>query len=225
MSFLHSPFEPPIAFSLKSSQDLSKESIYIEEDEICSNSLSEKRKIQFTLGRLAARSALQISGYTEVFPLLKGSDGEVIWPSGFVGSLSHTGDIAVAAVTKKNISSGLGIDIEPAFSARDIKIFDRILVERERAWVHKGKNQSDTFYRGLRIFSAKEACFKAFFTATSQKLGYKDAVFSWIDDSSTLQGTLQKDTNVFPKGFTFTCISLLDKGYILSGITLPTESA
>jgi enterobactin synthetase component D len=209
---------------VKTSQDRYSESLYLEEEEILSNSLSEKRKIQFTLGRLAARSALQKSGYTDAFPLLKGPDGEVVWPSEYIGSLSHTGEIAVAAVTGKNISSGLGVDIEPALNTRDIKIFDRILVERERAWVHKGANQSDVFYRGLRIFSAKEACFKAFFTATSLKLGYKDAVFSWIDGTSTMKGTLQKDTSKFPKGFTFTCVSLLDKGYMLSGISLPTAS-
>jgi enterobactin synthetase component D len=221
LSFLHSPFESHVSFSVKTSQDLFNESLYIEEEEILSNSLSEKRKIQFTLGRLAARDALQKSGFTAPFPLMKGSDGEVIWPSGYIGSVSHTGEIAVAAVTRKDISLGLGIDIEPSLHSRDIKIFDRILVERERAWVHKGTNQTEICYRGLRIFSAKEACFKAFFAATSLKLGYKDAVFSWIDGSSTFKGTLQKDTKMFPQGFTFTCVSLLDKGYMLSGITLP----
>ena len=48
----------------------------------------------------------------EIVPILKGRDGEPIWPFDIVGSISHKDAIAVAAVGKKKRYKGIGVDIE-----------------------------------------------------------------------------------------------------------------
>ena len=55
-----------------------------------------KRRREFTETRLLAHEALRRIGYDG--PILKGSDGELLWPSGIVGSLSHCPSLCVAAV-------------------------------------------------------------------------------------------------------------------------------
>lgn len=52
-------------------------------------------------------------------PLLKGSDGEPLWPSGIVGSLSHCPSLCVAAVASAERIRAVGVDVDDSDGLSD----------------------------------------------------------------------------------------------------------
>lgn len=191
-----------------------------EERGLLSDKASEKRRIEFTLGRLAARAALLSFGFEESFPLLRGEGGDVLWPDGFTGSISHSSSSAAAIVARKDSVSGLGLDIEKLSPEKDIKIFYRIMLPEERAWVYESKE--NTYERALKIFSVKEACFKAFYSATSVKLRYHDVSLNWADEISGFTGILLLDTPSIKQDYLFSCKCEVLGEFIVSYMLLPS---
>ena len=62
-------------------------------------------------GRLAATACLEQLGATK--PIVgSGWGGEPLWPAGFIGSISHSKRLSVAAVAKQEDFMAVGIDIE-----------------------------------------------------------------------------------------------------------------
>ena len=73
--------------------------------------MNPQRRALFQLGRHCARVALSKHELNRVeLPVGQGRAPE--WPPGFVGSISHTHDLALAAAGPANVVSGLGVDIE-----------------------------------------------------------------------------------------------------------------
>lgn len=70
-----------------------------------------KRQAEFYFGRLVARKALSELGIVES-EVRVGASREPVWPSGAIGSISHTHALAAAAVLPAGKCSGVGIDIE-----------------------------------------------------------------------------------------------------------------
>lgn len=52
-------------------------------------------------------------------PILKGSDGEPLWPSGIVGSLSHCPSLCVAAVASAERIRAVGVDVDDSDGLSD----------------------------------------------------------------------------------------------------------
>jgi len=190
-----------------------------EERSLLSEKASEKRRIEFTLGRLAARAALLSLGFEESFPLLRGEGGDVLWPDGFTGSISHSSSSAAAIVASKEHVSGLGLDIEKLSPEKDIKIFDRIMLPVECAWVYEFKES--VYERALKIFSVKEACFKAFYSATSVRLRYHDVVLNWEEENHGFFGILLVDIPDFKVKHRFYCRCEVMGQFIVSSMSLP----
>ena len=65
-----------------------------------------KRKTEHLAGRIAAVHALRERGYSAPPPV--GDQGQPVWPPGLYGSISHSGNRAVAVVSRAPI----GVDIE-----------------------------------------------------------------------------------------------------------------
>ncbi|MCX6126918.1 MAG: 4'-phosphopantetheinyl transferase, partial [Proteobacteria bacterium] len=73
---------------------------------------SWKRKREFAAGRLAAKKALASFGVVaDVIPQCQ--SGLPVWPSGSVGSISHSSTHACAIASDTTSFKSLGIDIEP----------------------------------------------------------------------------------------------------------------
>src|SRR6185503_18375584 len=75
-----------------------------------------KRQAQFRAGRYCAMLAIQaLHGGS---PMLVGRDanGAPLWPEGVVGSITHTDDVAAAAVASAADVLSLGIDTERIMS-------------------------------------------------------------------------------------------------------------
>jgi 4'-phosphopantetheinyl transferase EntD len=72
-----------------------------------------KVRRQSGAARVAARQLLSAFGLPDA-ALPRSASGAPVWPSGYVGSLAHDADIAVAAAASIDRFLALGIDVEPA---------------------------------------------------------------------------------------------------------------
>jgi 4'-phosphopantetheinyl transferase EntD len=111
----------------------------------------DSRRAAFTAGRTAARQALSRLGWP-VTGLSPAADGPPDWPAGLVGSISHGGDWAFAAVARATDLAALGVDVEPAAS-----------VGEDLRPELTGPADSLTGATLTEVFVAKEAAYKALF--------------------------------------------------------------
>ncbi len=120
------------------------------------------RQAAYSTGRVLARALLAECGATPG-PLLRRPDSRLPdWPEGFVGSITHSGTLCLAAVAPGARYGGLGIDLEPDQPTRRA-IERHVLREAERAWVDAAASDEGERRRWTRLFfSAKEAVYKAF---------------------------------------------------------------
>jgi 4'-phosphopantetheinyl transferase EntD len=130
------------------------------------SSLLEARR-QSGAARRVARSLLARLGSSPCV-IVKDASGAPIWPPGFIGSLAHDADVAVAAVARardRDLSS-LGIDIErnEPLSA-EMAALVATPAERRRDEGHA---------LSPLLFVVKEAVFKATFPMDGQFLDFQD---------------------------------------------------
>lgn len=132
----------------------------------------ESRRQEFVTGRLCARRALRELGIQEA-AIPSGSDGEPLWPSGIVGSITHCTSYCASAVARADAVLALGIDAEPNAPLPD-GVLDAITSPRERA----GLTQLRDVCVDRLLFSAKEAVYKACFPWLRCRLSFEDAEIS-----------------------------------------------
>ncbi|NDV53957.1 4'-phosphopantetheinyl transferase [Salipiger sp. PrR003] len=126
-----------------------------------------KRQAEFAGGRLAARAALRQLGLRDV-AIPKGADRAPVWPEGVVASITHTEGLCLAMAARARDWRGLGIDLEVDRPMRSELI-------RSIASVPELARLSPMpFSRaGVRIFSAKEAAYKAQYPLTGALFGFE----------------------------------------------------
>ncbi len=121
-----------------------------------------KRIAEFLAGRYCASRALNAAGCGERFELGIGRDGSPVWPSGLVGSITHTSHMAVAVVVRQSEFRGIGIDCEPIMTSRSAEDIAPIVIP-EAAEVTLARNASASLeWRTFvtAVFSAKESVYK-----------------------------------------------------------------
>jgi 4'-phosphopantetheinyl transferase EntD len=159
---------------LRSSEDDPMPALLPPEDAILGPRAVDRRRRSFALGRAAARHALAELGIEPV-AIGRRAGGEPEWPTGMVGTISHSGDLAVAVVGWQTDYAGLGVDLEqlsPGLSERASRM---VCTPTELAWLEQ---EPDGRLRTM-LFSAKEAVFKATFPITGVWLGFGDAELTW----------------------------------------------
>lgn len=127
-----------------------------------------KRRREFAAGRRAARAAMAELGLPSA-PVLVGPQREPLWPEGLTGSIAHCATLCIAAVSQTHQS--LGIDLETA-SPLPADLEEIVCTKAERAWLDMLSPET----RGLaakKIFSAKEAIYKAQYPLTGQVIGFE----------------------------------------------------
>jgi len=123
--------------------------------------LAPARRVGFVGGRVALRAALAALGARDVGPILATARGAPALPAGFVGSVSHKREVAVAIVAAADDPprTTVGIDVEiPRVFRYDIS--DRVLTPGERATLGalaEPARAAELLFR----FAAKEAIYKA----------------------------------------------------------------
>ncbi len=178
-----SPFPEFISFYC--SQNLHDQEFLLlsEEHAIAESFGSQKRREEFTLGRICAHRALSRFGLESV-PILRNSETrEPCWPNSVWGSITHSAGFAAVAVGLKKEINGIGIDLESFSRSLDIKISRHVCVASELEWLESLKIKQAR--RALRIiFSAKESIFKCLYPRTKTYFSFKDAEVSVNDDEN-----------------------------------------
>ncbi len=216
---IQSPFPPGFGFACVSAEDLGGYEPHPDELDCLSARAVEKRRTEFFLGRLAAFRALRALGVTPR-PVLKAESRAPVWQEGIVGSITHSRDRACAVVARKEMTCGVGVDLEALEPRVNFNISTKVCTEAEQAWLVEAPAEQDT--RLKMIFSAKEAGFKAFFPIEKIFLGYKDAELAWREETQRFAGILLKGAGqCHPVGFPFEVGCKIIDNLVFSFISLP----
>ncbi len=140
----------------------------------------------------AAATALRLAG-SPVLVVGRRGDGAPVFPTPFVGSVTHTAKLAVAIATRG--AAGVGIDVETrVVNARA----GRFLLDDEerRVW---GRGLDPDELRTL--FVAKEAAFKALSAAYGGQVEPFWRVRLKVTSSGTVGVTGERSARVWARGF------------------------
>ena len=179
---------------------------------------SPAKKVEFMAGRFCATRALRAchAPSDQVGWLGK----EPVWPSGFVGSITHTGNHAAAVVASRAHLQAIGLDAEHLYRGKNLtQSQQKVLDAQEQVLIH-AKNLDPAFGFSL-FFSAKESLFKCLFPLVRTSFGFSAAQITELDvDEHSFQICLLKDLDPFPMnskfsgtydfhlGIIFTCIAV-----------------
>ncbi|MEI9884227.1 4'-phosphopantetheinyl transferase family protein [Atlantibacter hermannii] len=172
------------------------------------------RKAEHLAGRIAAVHALRHADGPAIPPGI-GAHREPCWPSGFAGSITHAGQLALAVAKPAGESfASLGIDYQPLLSENDAqKLADGVLFDNEPARLAASPMP---FATALSVvFSAKESLFKALFPAVQDWFGFHCArVIDLCDGRITLELTCP--LGPFPAQSRFTIPFLYHHGGVIT---------
>jgi 4'-phosphopantetheinyl transferase EntD len=116
-----------------------------------------KRQLEFANGRACARRALAQLGLEDA-SIPVGKRRQPLWPSGFVGSITHTGGFCAAVTARAESYRSVGIDAEPD-EPLPTEVVGMVCTEAE---LRHGQ-ALEPHHRCIAdrlIFSAKEAVYK-----------------------------------------------------------------
>ncbi len=220
-----SPFPDYIGFSVKTKDNLGDYKLTVQEANVLSARACEKRIDEFTLGRAACFSALKQVGFSHPPPVLKGELNEPIWPYRFAGSITHTREVAICAIGPYSRTMGIGIDLEELEGIENKipeKAYDVVCTAPELEWIASDPALAEV--RVKRVFSAKEAAFKAFFPHAMAFLDFTDAVLKWNSEKGCFAGKLLIPIgDTFSKGYRFEVYSRIIRTLVFSYILLPSQ--
>ncbi len=125
------------------------------------------RRSEFTGGRVAARKAMWSLGVHPA-PIPMAENRSPVWPNGLTGSITHADEICMAVVANSDQYIGVGIDLESDVPM-DFDLVAEICTEDDL----QGVAPADQPLLPKRIFSAKEAVYKAHFALSGILYGYQ----------------------------------------------------
>lgn len=128
-----------------------------------------KRRDEFAAGRHAARICLAELGHAPVAIPMQ-ADRRPLWPPGVLGSISHAGPFAMAAVARQGDLATLGIDIEPA-EAVARELWPIICRPAEIEWL-TALPEAEQARAATALFCAKEAAYKAQYPSSLELFGF-----------------------------------------------------
>ena len=118
-------------------------------------------------GRIIAKALLARAGAGKINDLLRSEAGFPLWPNGFVGSISHDPEFAVAAVARDTQIKSIGIDLESNVPISHDAL-NIVTTKSERLQI--GGDLLIAKY----LFSMKEAVYKALYMIDYKFLEFKD---------------------------------------------------
>ena len=148
------------------------------------------RRREFAAGRRAAHRAMHRLGLP-LEPLLASRDRTPIWPPGVVGSISHTSQIAFAAVTSEAHVQGLGVDAEEG-GALPRDIVAQVCAPSELKHLAQWSAEVGGDAAKL-LFSAKEAFYKSYYPIRRRFLEFLDVAIVLHPANSSFEITLVHD--------------------------------
>jgi 4'-phosphopantetheinyl transferase EntD len=144
-------------------------------------SAGPRRRATFQGGRGCARAALRELGSPKV-AIPAAPSGAPIWPPAFVGSISHTNEIAAAVVAHSQQVRGLGLDLETDEPFDDPAMV-RIVCRPEELISGRDPSDAENLRRGKLLFVVKEAVYKLYRPLSDTFLEFDDLSVS-LDEST-----------------------------------------
>ena len=127
--------------------------------------MGSARQYSFSSGRYCVRQIQTALGLKPC--AIERLERAPIWPKDCVGSISHSSDIALAAMSRS--LTGIGADIERQGRVAR-KIWPKLFTREEVSWLESAPD----FCADL-IFSAKEAGYKAIYPLGQRFIGFQEA--------------------------------------------------
>lgn len=154
-------------------------------------SVTAMRQREYVAGRLCAREAIQRRTGI-MYDIGRDVRGLPLWPSGVYGSISHSVDVACAAITDRSSCTRIGIDIEEVVSDDLVDaVLDVCATHEERTWF------SSALHATI-LFSAKESYYKAFSDDLGTMIDFTDVCASPLQSDNTVRITLKRPTGRLP---------------------------
>lgn len=182
--------QPKISCVALSAEDPQNYVLHEEEQKDLSGNEVERRRAEFISGRAAANRAILKLGLSSPGPVRRGVLGEPIWPEGIVGSITHSHPWTIAVVARCNDITSLGIDLECVSRLSKQDISEEICTSAEHRWTAA---QRDSSVALGKIFSGKEALYKALSPRCGFRFDFKDVELSWIPEKISFSAELLID--------------------------------
>lgn len=131
-----------------------------------------KRQRAFLAGRYCAARALAEAGFHSADLLGMDADRLPSWPEGWLGSISHAGEGAWAAVAGRASHAALGIDMECLIGEQALAEIQAQVANQDELEILSSLPRA----QGLTLlFSAKEALYKALYPSVRQVFDFSAA--------------------------------------------------
>jgi enterobactin synthetase component D len=184
-----------------------------------------KRQAQFRAGRYCAMLAIQALHGGSMMLIGRDASGAPLWPDGVVGSITHTDDVAAAAVASAADVLSLGIDTERVISesqARDLN--GTVAWPAELA--HARTAGMTRLEAMTLVFSAKESVFKCLHPRVRRTFDFQDVRLVNVDAAAgtfvvRVVKTLSEE---FPSGTRLQGQFSLDGLWVHTGMCLTARS-
>ncbi|MBK6618535.1 MAG: 4'-phosphopantetheinyl transferase superfamily protein [Nitrosomonas sp.] len=146
---------------------------------------SPKRLTEFCSGRHCAHIALANLGYAG-YPVLRDPQGAPQWPEGITGSISHSGQWAVAVVAATNSIRAIGVDIQHMQESFPYQVLPSLLHPREITPFLCAAERSSC--HAYAVFSAKESAIKCGYMANGELLEQVELIvdLDWYPEKLTV---------------------------------------
>jgi 4'-phosphopantetheinyl transferase EntD len=181
------------SLAVLSSEDMQGYSLHPLEEESLPPRAGPKKRSELAVGRAAVRRALLDLGEAP-FPVLRGEEGDPIWPPEFTGSITHCRAWGAALLIRAGRRFAVGIDLESLEQAATVDISGVVCTRAELEWVRKGNYHE----RLAMIFSAKEAVYKALYPFCRRYVDFKEVELSWLPQPYSFKvGFVDKQETAF----------------------------
>lgn len=186
------------------------------ERHLITSAMVPARRASIARGRAAAHAALRAIGLDRG-PILSGPRREPLWPQGVVGSISHAAESAVALVAPAHQTDGVGVDIEEL--RRVPELWDHLPRPEEREWLGRLDSENREFAI-VKLFSAKECVFKAFYPRVQSFFGFEQASLTPTQSGFTARLMDGLDAE-YPSQRVFDIRSDIIDSLVLTSVVLP----
>jgi enterobactin synthetase component D len=158
-------------------------------------SASAKRKTEYLAGRHCAFAALRAAACDAPAPPAMGADRLPQWPSGWLGSITHSSGEAIAAVSRVDATRLLGIDVETLIEPASVDGIAALVAQEGELALLLDQISGCTPSQALTIlFSAKESLYKALYPDTQRFMDFSAArVQAFTPGSRRLTLSLTED--------------------------------
>jgi len=171
---------------LKQAADICPQGLLLDGDEIGNTDMTDlsaaeyshimnavpKRQMEFISGRKISRRLLLQLGYSPAL-IPRGEHGNPIWPTGIVGSITHTDDYCLVALGKQSMLTSVGIDLEHVGSV-EANLWSLLFTDAEIAQLNAEKDDAVRNELATILFTAKEAFYKYNYPIDGKWLDFKD---------------------------------------------------